>query len=107
MITLENLMAMDSATLHEVLLNGHPLDRAALADQQYLGVDLSLPGWVRKLLWHTFRKTFHQDGDVLRGWNVKVRQTGLGPTIPRTNRRGEPLTFGHYHVSDAPAFPRG
>lgn len=107
MTTLDDLMGMGSKELHQVMLDGHPLQRAALADQQYLGVDLSLPGWARKLLWHTFRKTFHQDGEVLRGWNVKVEQTGIGPTTPRTNRRGQPITFGHYHVCDAPAFPRG
>ena len=108
MTSLEDLMAMNGRQLHEVLLAGHPLDRAALADTQYLGVDLSLPGWARKLLWHTFRKTFHRDGDAIRGWNVKVEQTGIDrPTTPLTNRKGVPVTFGHYHVADAGPFPKG
>lgn len=108
MKTLEDLMGMSGRELHDVLLAGHPLDRAALADTQYLGVDLSLPGWARKLLWHTFRKTFHDDGEGLRGWNVKVEQTGIDrPTTPLTDRRGTPITFGHYRVADAGPFPHG
>ena len=70
-LTLDDLMAMDSAALHEVMRKGHPLDPDQLAGRQFLGVDLSLPGWARKLLWHTFRKTFVRDepGGEVRGWN--------------------------------------
>ena len=109
--TLQDLMCMNGRQLHDVLLAGHPLDPSALEETQYLGVDLSLPGWARKLLWHTFRKTFHRDPEsgVLRGWNVRMEQMGIdGARVPMT-RRGVPMTFGHYRVADAGsyAFPRG
>lgn len=110
--TLDDLMAMDARALHEVLCRGHALDPDALAGRQYLGVDLSLPGWARALLWHTFRKTFVRDeatGEV-RGWNVRMEQHGVdGPRVPRTDRRGRPLTFGHYRVRSAAGvrFPKG
>ena len=34
---------------------------AALDGQQYQGVDLSLPPWINRILWKTFRKTFRRD----------------------------------------------
>ena len=111
-LSLADLMAMDAHALHDVLCRGHALDPERLAERQFLGVDLSLPGWARKLLWHTFRKTFTRDeaaGDV-RGWNVRMEQHGVdGPRIPMTDRRGVPVTFGHYRVRAAAgvAFPRG
>jgi hypothetical protein len=109
--SLESLMAMDAAQLHAVLCAGHPLEPETLAGRQYLGVDLSLPSWARKLLWHTFRKTFVRDevtGEV-RGFNVRMQQHGVdGPRIPMKNRRGQPITFGHYRVRSAEGmrFPR-
>ena len=109
-ITLEDLLAMDRHGLHRVMREGHPVDREALAETQYLGVDLSLPGWARALLWWTFRKTFHRDGQTgaLRGWNVKLEQRGLeGRGVPKRDRRGRAVTFGHYQLRDAAgiAFP--
>lgn len=100
-LTLEELMAMDAKALHDVLLRGHPLDPEKLAGNAYLGVDLSLPDLARKILWHTFRKTFVKDeltGDV-RGWNVRMEQHGVnGARIPMRNRKGKAITFGHYLV---------
>ncbi len=103
MITLPDLMAMDRRQLHAVLCAGHPLDRDALAGTQYLGVDLSLPGWARRILWHTFRKTFHRDPErgVVRGWNVRMEQRGIdAEQVPLRDRRGRARTFGHYEVCD-------
>ncbi len=110
--TLDDLLAMDSRALHEVMLAGHPIDREALANTQYFGADLSLPGWARKLLWQTFRKTFHLDPEtgVLRGWNCKLEQTGFeGPGVPKRDRTGRAITFGHFELKDASGigFPRG
>jgi choline dehydrogenase-like flavoprotein len=111
-LTLEDLMAMDTAQLRAVMARGHALDPEVLAGRQYLGVDLSMPGWARKLLWHTFRKTFVRDdatGDV-RGWNVRMEQHGIdGARIPMRDRRGNAITFGHYRVRSAAGvrFPRG
>lgn len=111
-LSLDDLLEMDSDALHEVMERGHGLDTSAMADTQYLGADLSLPPLLTKLMWKTFRKTFHKDpatGD-LRGWNVRMEQTGVqGPRVPMTDKRGRPLTFGHYHVKSAAGvrFPRG
>ncbi len=111
-LTLDDLVRMDSTRLHEVLLAGHPLDPDRLAGHAYLGVDLSLPRLARKLLWHTFRKTFVRDEDTgdVRGWNVRMEQHGVdGPRIPMRDGRGRAITFGHYRVRESRgiAFPGG
>ncbi len=111
-LTLDDLMGMKSKALRAVMDAGHPLDESVLADSQYLGVDLSLPGFMRKILWHTFRKCFHRDpeSNVLRGWNVKMEQHGIdGPAVPLTDRKERQVTFGHYHVKSAEnvKFPKG
>lgn len=103
-LTLEDLMAMDARALHGVLCRGHALDPDQLAGRQFLGVDLSLPRWARKILWHTFRKTFVRDepGGEVRGWNVRMEQHGVnGPRVPLKDRKGRPVTFGHYRVRSA------
>jgi len=102
-LTLEDLMAMDAKALHEVLLQGFPLKPEELAGKAYLGVDLSLPDIARKILWHTFRKTFTKDESTgeIRGWNVRMEQHGVnGPRIPMRNRKGKAITFGHYIVRE-------
>ncbi len=106
------LVAADARTLHEIVQTAAPLDLDALADTSYTGIDLSLPAWMHALLWRTFRKTFHRDPvtDVLRGWNVKVEQTGwASPPAPRRDGAGAQLAFGHYEVRSARGlrFPRG
>lgn len=102
--TLSDLMQMNGNELWNIMQQGYPLVPEALAGRQYLGVDLSLPGWARKLLWHTFRKTFVADAatGVVRGWNVRMEQHGIeGPQIPRRSRSGQLVTFGHYQVCSA------
>jgi choline dehydrogenase-like flavoprotein len=102
-LTLEDLMGMDAKALHEVLLRGFPLKPDELAGKAYLGVDLSLPDIARKILWHTFRKTFTRDESTgeIRGWNVRMEQHGInGARIPMRNRRGQAITFGHYLVQE-------
>jgi len=110
-LTLDALLRMDRQQLHAIVDRGLPLDPAALAERQYQGVDLSLPPFVNRILWKTFRKTFHRDPrtGVLRGWNVRMEQTGIdGPRIPR-KRRGRDWTFAHYELRPAAGlrFPRG
>lgn len=110
-LTLYDLMAMDRHALHDVLCRGHALDPDRLAGRQFLGVDLSLPGWARKVLWHTFRKTFVRDepGGEVREWNVRMAQHGVdGPRVPMKDRKGRAITFGHYRVRSAEGidFPR-
>lgn len=109
-ITFEDLLKMDGTALHAIVARAHPLDLDALAETQYQGVDLSLPPLVNRLLWKTFRKTFHRDPrtGALRGWNYRMEQTGIdGPRIPM-QRHGRPWTFAHYEVRSAVGkrFPR-
>lgn len=112
MISRDDLLAMSNRDLAEVVRTANPIPTKELDDTQYLGVDISLPGFVHKLLWTTFRKTFHRDPatGVLRGWNVRLQQRGLaGPQEPIRGRDGEALTFGHYHLLPAAGkrFPGG
>lgn len=111
-ISLDDLFAMNSRDLFSIVQKGEPLDLDALADTTYTGIDLSMPEWFHKLMWKSFRKTFHRDPKtgVIRGWNVKVEQTGWdAPPAAKKDGKGRPLTFGHYEVRSAAglAFPRG
>lgn len=92
-------LALSGRGLAAALADGHPVDPGALDDSRYLGISLGLPGVVDRLLWKTFMKTFHRDpAGHLRGWNVRLEQTGWeGEPVPKT-RRGEPICFGHYRV---------
>jgi hypothetical protein len=103
-ITLQDLLAMNNQQRAQIVKTAHPFDPAALAGNMYLGIDLSLPPIMNKILWKTFRKTFHLDPqtNVLRGWNVRMEQTGYdGPGTPMTDKRGKQIAFGHYHVLSA------
>jgi hypothetical protein len=91
MITFEDMLAMNNQQVAEVFKNGFPINYKELHNTQYLGVDLSLPAWVNKILWKTFRKTFYRDEQtgIIRGWNVKLVQTGYSfPTIAKKDKQG-------------------
>lgn len=110
--TLDDLLAMSNDELFGIVKRGLPLDLEALADTSYTGIDLSMPAFFHRLFWKSFRKTFHKDPATgrLRGWNVKVEQTGWDvPPEAKRDGRGQALTFGHYEVRDASGlrFPRG
>lgn len=95
---------MDRHALHALVARAHPLNLRQLEGQQYQGVDLSLPPFMNRLLWKTFRKTFLRDPDtgVVRGWNVRMEQTGIdGPQEPKRDAHGTPRSFGHYTVREA------
>lgn len=101
-MTAAELLALSRRELMELLHAGHPVDPTVLEDQQYNGISLGLPHFVERLTWKKFGKTFHRDPQtgVLRGWNVRMMQNDLDkPWQPRL-RRGRPVTFGHYHVSE-------
>jgi len=111
-LTLDDLLAMSRPQLYAIIERALPLDLEALADTTYTGVDLTMPAWFHRLFWRVFRKTFHRDPHTgaLRGWNVKVEQTGWEtPPEPKRDRRGRAKTFGHYEVRSAQGqrFPRG
>ena len=111
-ISVDDLLRMTTNELHEVVAAARPLDPDALADTQYQGIDLGMPAVFHKLMWRTFRKTFHRDPatGTIRGWNVRMEQRGVeGPQAPMTDARGGPRTFGHYVLrpGDDLTFPRG
>lgn len=113
-LTLHDLDRMSGPELQRIMDTGHPLDPEALVDKQYLGIDLSLPAPAHKLLWKNFRKTFHRDPatGIIRGWNVRMEQTGYepdSPRIPMMDKHGEDMSFGHYHLKSGEGvhFPNG
>ncbi len=96
----EPLLAASVFGLHRALKRGHPIDERALDDIEYQGITVGVPRFVEKLTWKTFTKTFHRDPKTgeLRGWNVRMEQTGIdGPAVPKM-RKGVPFTWGHYRV---------
>jgi len=111
-LELADLLTMDRRQLQAIVARGHALDLDALAGSQYQGIDLSLPPLLNRLLWKTFRKTFHRDAETgaLRGWNVRMEQTGIdGPQVPMRRPDGGVRAFGHYRVRSAGLlrFPHG
>ena len=102
------LRSMRPRQLAKLLHSGLPISATDLRDSMYRGVSLGIPSWVESLVWTTFTKTFHFDTDrgSLRGWNVRLAQTGLdGPVEKLTRPDGAPKTFGHFEVV-APRVPR-
>src|SRR5690606_26478342 len=88
MTTAEELWHLPRAALLERIRHGHRVEVDQVADVSFRGTSLGLPGVVDRLLWKTFRKCMVRDGDVVRGWNVRLEQTGLrGPSVP-TRRNG-------------------
>ncbi|HSQ66705.1 MAG TPA: hypothetical protein VLM85_25970 [Polyangiaceae bacterium] len=98
----EPLLDASLRDLRRALAAGHPIDAAALDDTEYRGITLG-PKILSKLSWKTFQKTFHRDRGTgkLRGWNVRMEQTGIdGPPVP-IKKNGVPKTWGHYSVYEA------
>jgi hypothetical protein len=62
-----------------------------------------MPAFIDKLAWKTFKKVFHRDPQTghLRGWNVRIQQTGLHGEYVPMQKKGEPFTWGHYRVVQA------
>lgn len=106
-----DLIDADRGTLAALLASGHPVEPDALAGWQYRGTSLGLPGFVDQLAWKTFVKAFHRDPGAaqVRGWNVRIRQTGLLGPIEPLERAGRPFVFGFFRVAPARdyAVPRG
>jgi hypothetical protein len=103
-ITLDDLLRMKRAELADVMTAGHAIDPGDLAGYEYKGVSHGMPDFVeQKVLWKTFKKTFYADPSrgVLRGWNIRIEQTGIAGDYLPMLRRGAPITFGHYVVQSA------
>lgn len=105
-MTAAELLGADRPTLRALLAKGHPVDLDAIAGWQYRGISLGLPAWVDRLAWKTFVKCFYRDeaGAPVRGWNVRLRQTGLDGPVEPLVRRGRPFSFGHFVVADPAAY---
>jgi hypothetical protein len=96
-----DFLALDRAQLAAALARGHEIESDALANRVYRGVSLGLPAFVDRLAWKTFAKVFLRDRELLRGWNLRLEQTGLeGPLVPK-QRRGQDFHFGHFLVAPA------
>ncbi len=97
---LHDLLDLNIRELRLLLAQGQPIDPRALHNQEYRGTSLGLPRWVERLTWKTFQKVFHLDEEtgVLRGWNVRVQQRGIGADSLPQHKSGRPVTFGHYQV---------
>ncbi len=100
MRTAEEFLALSKKQLLAELRQGHPITPESLFDKEYKGTSLGLPGFVERLTWKKFKKTFHNDTELgaLRGWNVRLEQNALDESCIPQQKDGAPLTFGHYHV---------
>ncbi len=90
--------------LRTILSEGHAILPDALAGWEYRGVALGLPEFVERLTWKTFIKAFWRDPDAahVRGWNVRLVQTGLDGPIAFKQKNGQPFSFGPYRVTALP-----
>ena len=94
------LLDLSGADLARRFAQGHPLQAQDLAGFEYRGVSLGLPAFVERLSWKTFVKAFQRAPDGrLRGWNVRLEQTGVeGPLRPKL-KGGLPWCFGWFSVA--------
>ncbi len=97
----KHFFGLNRSALAGELLEGHAIDEDALAGWLYRGVSLGMPAWVDRIAWKTFAKTFYREPDTgrLRGWNLRLEQTGLDGPIEALERRGEAFHFGHFRVT--------
>ena len=100
MSILQDFLTLDRKALAQALYGGHAVDTESLAGWLYRGVSLGLPSWVDRLAWKTFAKTFYRDPEsgVLRGWNLRLEQTGLEGAIQPLKQNGVDFHFGHFQV---------
>jgi len=103
-VTRSNVLTYSGRQFAAAMAGGHAVDLDALANAQYRGTSLNMPGFVDRLTWKVFRKTFYRDPTTgtHRGWNVRIVQRGIdAPSEPMRLADGTPKTFGHYLVRDA------
>lgn len=101
-----DLTGMSPRELDQLMRNGQSIDADGLAGIDYHGVSLGVPGWVERLSWRTFIKSFYRDADSgqLRGFNVRIRQDRPERYQPMTCC-GRPRIFGHFSVLSAAGRP--
>lgn len=95
-----DFLSLDRAQLLAALSAGHAIEPGEIEDCVYRGVSLGMPGWVDRVAWKTFAKVFHRDPErqVIRGWNLRIEQTGLEGPLVAKQKRGAPFAFGHFQV---------
>jgi hypothetical protein len=96
------LLDASGSTLARTLAAAAPVTAEALTGFQWRGISLGLPGVVEALTWKTFVKVFVDEGAgaTPRGWNLRIRQTGLDGPVEIIKR------FGHFGIQGAPSDPR-
>jgi hypothetical protein len=100
MTSLAELRGAAPAELARLLADGRPFDPAELAGRVYAGVSLGLPRAIERLTWVKFAKAFARDplSGRLHGHNLRIVQDGLERPWRARQRRGRPVTFGHFEV---------
>lgn len=111
MSLVEDIRHEKPKALRQRIIEGHPVDPAALEGWAFKGTSLGLPRLVEKLTWKTFQKTFYRQPSTGRlvGWNVRLEQDGVdAPSRPK-RRHGVPVTTWHYEVvpTEGVRMPRG
>jgi hypothetical protein len=96
------LLDASGSTLARTLAAAKPVAAQSLTGFQWRGISLGLPGVVEALTWKTFVKVFVDDGAgaTARGWNLRIRQTGLDGPVEIIK------SFGHFDIQTAPVDPR-
>lgn len=95
---MEEIWKMRRPQLRELLEKGYKIDPKELGGFAYHGVSLGLPRWIEALSWKTFTKAFVSDDSGVRGWNIRMQQTGVdGARLP-VKRKGRDKCFGHFAV---------
>ena len=104
MLKAADLWACNNAKLRDTLSHGYVVSPDELAGWEYRGVALGLPGFVEKLTWKTFVKAFWRDpgAEHVRGWNVRLVQTGLDGEIAFKQKNDAPFSFGPYRATALP-----
>lgn len=103
----KSLRTASRKTLRQRIVEGHPVDPKAIEGFAYRGTSLGLPGFVEKLTWKTFQKTFHRDEATGRlvGWNVRLHQDGLDAPSRPILKDGQPVCVWHYEVIEPGGVP--
>lgn len=95
-----SLRTASRRVLRQHIVEGYPVDPKAIEGFAYRGTSLGLPGFVEKLTWKTFQKTFYRDEATGRlvGWNVRLHQDGLDAESRPLLENGRPVCVWNYEV---------
>lgn len=96
----KSLRSASRKVLRQHIVEGYPVAPEAIEGFTYRGTSLGLPGFVEKLTWKTFQKTFYRDEATGRlvGWNVRLHQDGLDARSRPLLENGRPVCVWNYEV---------